>query len=350
VRILTGSKHRLGLGDLATITRWLRMNEDDYLLAPESGIDPAAMLAATSRADEIVGLSPPVRTALVAFAARYRRLVIAAQGVSLVELCRRVLDEIGAWRDVEAMGDAARMSARLNLYRFLDLTESWSPLEGRPSLTSFLDYLRTMEDEPSEELDTARLAGEDAVTLLTIHRAKGLEWPVVYVPGTCRNNFPSRVMGAYDNPHARAESVPYEFRLDREDLPTLEAAMSKEIQTDLLRERHERQEWRIAHVAATRARSALIVTGAWWYGNPEPTVKPTPPSPLFELVADHDATELVETCVDPPERPDTLGFRSERVDAPDPVFGAGGWPAALRASRSGCAEASIASAASYPNR
>ena len=82
------------------------------------------------------------------------------------------------------MLDGARLSVRLNLHRFLDLAEDWSPLEGRPSLAAFLDHLAIMAEGSTDELTPARLSGQNAVALLTVHRAKGLEWPVVILAGT----------------------------------------------------------------------------------------------------------------------------------------------------------------------
>ncbi len=344
-RILMGSRHRLGMFDLAVLGRWVRQahsgntgstnasdgggNDDGGGDDPGDGVSHS-LLEAIDHVDELEGLRPEARQALDTFMVRYRTLLVSAQGSSLVELCRRILDLTGSWRDVEAMSDARRLSARLNLYRFLDLAEQWSPLEGRPSLDSFLDYLWTMDSEPAEELDTARLAGADAVTLLTVHRAKGLEWPVVFLPGAYRGNFPSAVVGAFDNPFTKAESLPYDYRLDAEDLPAIDAAMTEAQVKDLLRERHESQEWRIAYVAATRAKRCLTVTGAHWYGYPEPTKRPAVPSALFELVAAHAGTEVVAESAAAPERPVTVGFRTDRSPAPDPVFGIAGWQRVLR--------------------
>ena len=101
-----------------------------------------------------------------------------------------ILEKTRAWTDAESMTDSARLSARLNLYRFLDLAESWSPLESPSTVEAFLDYLDAIAEEPSEEVDAAGLSGEDAVTLLTVHKAKGLEWPVVFIPAVYANNFP----------------------------------------------------------------------------------------------------------------------------------------------------------------
>ncbi len=118
------------------------------------------------------------------------KVLTESQGMSLVEICRLILDRTRAWQDIDALPDTARLTARLNLHRLLDLAEDWSPLAGRPSLTAFLDYLELMEGEPAEELDSAHLSGEDAVTLVTVHRAKGLEWDVVAVPAVVDKNFP----------------------------------------------------------------------------------------------------------------------------------------------------------------
>lgn len=325
-RLLMGSRHRLGMADLAVLSRWVA---DRRRLAPDEEHLQVSLLEAIDHLDGLDNLRPSAYKALTEFSRRHRSLLQAAQGVSLVELCRRILDAVGAWRDIEAMSDAGRLSARLNLYRFLDLAESWSPLEGRPSLASFLDYLRTMDDEPSEELDTARLAGADAVTLLTVHRSKGLEWPIVFIPATYQNNFPSGVTGAYDNPLARPESLPYELRMDRDDLPALTPEMDDRQQKSVLRERHDSQEWRIAYVAVTRAKQLLTVTGAHWVGSPEPRQKPVKPSPLFDLVRDHPGTRVEFESAAAPVRPDTLGFRADRISSPDPVFGQEGWQDAL---------------------
>ncbi len=118
------------------------------------------------------------------------------------------------------MEPSGRLSARLNLYRFLDLAEEWSPLGGRPSLPAFLAYLSLMQDDQTEELDTARLSGENAVALLTVHRAKGLEWDVVFIPAVYQGNFPASSRG-HDDPFKHPQMLPYELRLDHHTLPPI---------------------------------------------------------------------------------------------------------------------------------
>ena len=331
VRILTGSQFRLGLGDIAPLARWVRAHRPTPSPEgePEGPLPPAGLLEAVDHLEDIIGLRPEAIESLGEFRALFRDLIRAAQGESLVELTRLILDSTGAWQEVEAMADAHRLSARLNLYRFLDLAEEWSPLEGRPSLQAFLDHLTIMQDDQTEELDTARLSGEDAVALLTVHRAKGLEWPVVFIPALYENNFPSRA-GAYDDPYRFASLLPYSLLLDSSSLPPITPEMADDDRKDLLRVRHEAQEWRVAYVAVTRAKKCLHMSGAHWYGSPEPTKKPARPSPLFRLGCTHAGVDADERVGEPGERPDLLRYERAGVGAPDPVF-PGGWDEALRA-------------------
>ena len=222
------------------------------------------------------------------------------------------------------MEDHAALSARLNLYRFLDLTESWSPLEGRPSLGAFLGYLELLTDERVvDELDTATISSEEAVSLLTVHRAKGLEWEVVILPAVTRGTFPAYSQG-FDNPIEKAELVPYRLRIDADAISDLtDAATDKELKA-LLKERHQASEWRTAYVAVTRARHRLIVTGSFWAEGKNARKA----SDLWELSREFaDTEQVVEEAGDRPIPPADRG----RAAGPDPLFGDDGWEAALRA-------------------
>ena len=330
-RIIMGSRFRLGMGDLAHLVRWVTENERGDPDRIEHDQAPGrTLLEAIDHLDEVPGLRPAARDGLNRFASQYRRLLAAAQGVTLVELCRRILDLTGAWADLAAMSDTEQLTARLNLYRFLDLAEDWSPLEGRPSLAAFIEYLALMSEDQTEELDTARLSGENAVTLLTVHRAKGLEWEVVFVPACYDKNFPTQSQG-FDNPYGQRTSgkyLPYEFRIDRQWLPALFPGIEKKDADNLLREVHLRQEWRIAYVAATRAKQQLFISGAWWYGHPEPKARPSRPSELWNLVAAQDCVRVESEPGVEPIAPTLLRFEPD-PPAPDPVFPSG-WDAALR--------------------
>ena len=321
LRIVLGSHFQLGLGDLVPLARWTRDRDRASDAADHEDSPGFSLLEAVFEVAELD--RPGANTSLQRFATLYAGLVEDAQGVTLVELCRRILARLGVWIEIDTMEEAASRSARLNLYRFLDLAESWSPLEGRPSLTAFLEYLSTlMEESAAEELDLARVAQAEAVTLITAHRAKGLEWDVIYLPAVVKDTFPSRLR-AFDDPYSRPASLPFAARLDATSLPILDPVTDKSRRA-ALRPRHQDQEWRTAYVAATRARHRLVVTGAYWYGQK----KAKDPSELFELVAGLPNVVEYAGCDDAGDRPATAA-PSRTGPAPDPHFPQG-WAAALR--------------------
>lgn len=324
MRILLGSRFRLGMADIRPFAQWVRL---------ASSLHEPTILEAIDLLAELEGfaeLASDTQQSLREFREQYRSLLASAQGVSLVELVRRILDETGAWLEVEAMDDASRLSARLNLYRFLDLAEDWSPLEGRPSLGAFVDYLAAMIEDQTEEIDTARLSGEDAVSLVTIHRAKGLEWDTVFIPAMYHGNFPSFSRG-YEDPISKAQVLPYELRLDKATLPPMTAGVPDKERTGALKLRHQEQELRLAYVGITRARSRLLVTGAAWYGGPEPRKTAAKPSSLFTLIEGHSASDNLGHADDGP-RPDTLRIEPTS-GAPDPAF-PDWWDGAIRSTMS----------------
>ncbi len=320
VQVLFGSRYRLGFADIAPLSRWVFDAGTDI---DKEEVTPVSLLEAIESLDQIDGIRVEARKAMAHFLGVYREVLMESQGMSLVEICRLILDRTRAWQDIDALPATARLTARLNLHRLLDLAEDWSPLSGRPSLTAFLDYLDLMEGEPAEELDSAHLSGEDAVTLVTVHRAKGLEWDVVAVPAVFDQNFPTRAR-QFPNPGKFPEYLPVDFRIDTAFADTPE---DDDARTNYLRRRHDLQEWRTAYVAATRARSTLMVTGSYWYGLPEPSMSAKKPSALFDLVEQHPLTQSLGHEEQPP-RPALLRWAAEGV-TPDPHFDSG-WASAMR--------------------
>lgn len=320
--VLFGSRFRLGLADIAPLSRHAGAES----ASRESVEDPTpvTLLEAIEVATEIAGLRPEAIAALRRFNEIYRDVLTESQGLSLVETLRLILDRTRAWQDIEALPPNPRLTARLNVYRLLDLAEDWSPLQGRPSLGTFLDYLTMMEEEPAEELDSAHLSGEDAVTLVTVHRAKGLEWENVAIPALTKGSFPSS-SGQFPDPIRFAESLPPGLRIDSfmSDLPEDENKRK-----DFLRDRHSAQEWRTAYVALTRAKRRLFLTGAYWYGLPEPTKTPKKPSELFGIAESSDVSRSLGH-VEVTDRPSLLRAPVPTAN-PDPLF-ADGWASALRA-------------------
>jgi DNA helicase-2/ATP-dependent DNA helicase PcrA len=335
-RLLGGTRYRLGLGDIRHLSRFAYRPRDGKPRALLDGLDDKRFWE---------NLPDHLTDSYRRFDREYRHLLSFCQANAADEACRIIMQRTRAWADVESMSDSARLSARLNLYSFLDLAKNWMPLEGHSTIAGFLDYLDALLEEPAEEVDTARLSDEDAVALLTVHKAKGLEWPVVFIPAIYNGNFPSRVVNGYDNPFRKAETVPWDWRIDPPDHVPITTRVDAESLTAFLKDRddearraHFSQEWRIAYVAATRAKEELLLSGAHWYGHPEPTVKPQLPhqSEFFKAAwvttlksPPSDPDRALEEMFPSPDRPETFAVPVQAASSPDPLFGEGGWPAGI---------------------
>ena len=321
VRILLGSRYRLGFSDLAPLSRWAARHStrDDEIL-------DHTLVEALDHLDSIE-VDDETRARLTEFREIHRALLTKAQGANLIELTREILTVTGAWQEMDAMPYPSGLSARLNVHRFLDLVEDWSPLEGRPSLDAFLTYLELMSEDPVEELDTARVGTGNAVTLMTVHRAKGLEWAAVFVPALYHGNFPS--FGRILDPSLRPQTIPASLRLDPEAKKRLALDQDDSAREAWLRARHTDQEWRLSYVAATRAKSHLYLSGAQWYGGPEPNKRVSKPSALLEIARASPGVSIDHWTEETTDRPETLRFPPGQI-GPDLTFDTT-WDAALRA-------------------
>ena len=314
VRILLGSRFRLGLSDLAPLSRWVAEKSrrtDDRVLGH-------TLVEALEHLDAIE-VTEGTRDSLDEFRRLHRTLLTEAQGAGLSELARLILSRTGAWQEIDAMPAPLDLSARLNVHRFLDFTEHWNPLEGSSSLEAFLNQLELIRNDPVEELDTARIGGEEAVTLITVHRAKGLEWRAVFLPALYRGNFPASPRRLLD-PSRCDFTVPAHLRIDTEFRTRLDPSLDEKVRREWLRGRHYDQEWRLAYVAATRAKEYLYLSGAHWYGTPQTLKKPSAPSDLIELARHLNGAVIDRWIAEPPPRPETLQFPIPQV-GPDPVLG-----------------------------
>lgn len=149
--------------------------------ADRQGLTP---LAAASRAHGIPGLSKRAANALVRFAEWYDGFDLANAG-SVAGLLREIVDRTGyvvAWQGSNSEDDLQRLS---NVEEMLAVARRYDDEHpDEPSLEEFLESVSLANEVDS--LDAA--AGE--VTLMTLHAAKGLEFPVVYLVGVEHNLLP----------------------------------------------------------------------------------------------------------------------------------------------------------------
>jgi ATP-dependent helicase/nuclease subunit A len=149
-----------------------------------------------------------------------------------------------------------KMRVRANLTRLLDLALDAD--SGRfPSLIRFVERLETLTSEDTESLGAVEEG--DAVRLLTIHAAKGLESPVVFLADSARQMLSARERGAraiVDWPIAASRPTLFLLAGAKADADDITRAALKRQTSAALRE-----EANLLYVALTRAQQLLYVSG-----------------------------------------------------------------------------------------
>lgn len=354
VRLLTGDRFSLGAADLAVLAR--RASElslrrpggatgevtsvealEEMLDAIASGEETDAAGLADALADpgpreryspaglERIGDLAAIITGLRARAsAPPARLVAAAEQALGLDAEVRLRERIDGGE------------AREQLDEFQAVAAGFGPGRGS-GLDAFLAYL-----DLARTVDGGLSRGEVAATpgrvqILTVHRAKGLEWEIVAVPHVIEGVFPSE-RAPQTSIHA-ATQLPEELRGDREHegnpggvpVPRLDEVTDRKLLQDALDTHKKRvtrrsldEDRRLFYVAVTRSERTLLVSGSHWQDS---GAKPKGPSEFL--------TEALEAC----RGPEPVGVIDRVVETPSPANPAtetvveAEWPRQSRADR-----------------
>ena len=230
---------RKEIKDLLSYLRVIANSNDDISLqriinVPKRGIGPSSvekiqtyalqnnisMFDALAEVD-FIGLSKKVTQECISFYEMIQNLIKEQEFLEISEIVDEVLQKSG-FRDMLDREQSIESRSRLeNLDEFMSVPKDYeenTPLEEQ-SLINFLTDLSLVAD--IDEADT-----QNGVTLMTMHSAKGLEFPIVFIMGMEESLFP----------HIRA--------IKSEDDHEME------------------EERRICYVAITRAEELLYITNA----------------------------------------------------------------------------------------
>ena len=206
---------RKEIKDVIAYLRLIANPDDDLALkrvinVPARGIGPATLARleaahagslgrALGDPSCVASLSPAPRGKIEAFAKLLAALREAAGGLPPSEILRRVLEETGYLKELESDKSLETQMRVENLKELVTAVMEYEAETPEPSLTGFLDQVALVTD-----LEQAGTDGR-AVTLMTMHNAKGLEFPVVFVTGMEEGIFP----------HSRSSDSPQDLEEER---------------------------------------------------------------------------------------------------------------------------------------
>ncbi|PLR81301.1 DNA helicase PcrA [Bacillus canaveralius] len=170
---------------------------------------------------DLIGLSPKITKAAAEFRDLIENYTRQQEYLSVTELVEEILAKSG-YREMLQLEKSIEAQSRLeNLDEFMSVTKNFEETNEDKSLIAFLTDLALVADIDKLDDDGKKA---DAVVLMTLHSAKGLEFPVVFLIGLEEGVFP----------HSRS----------------------------LMEEAEMEEERRLAYVGITRAEQELFLTNA----------------------------------------------------------------------------------------
>ena len=172
-----------------------------------------------------------------------REYVALSRDRSTGEVLYQFLMRSGLLKRLTAAGTAAADTRVGNIARFFEIVHRFADVADRDRVPQFIQHLDLLMEGGDDPAAVEADQDADAVSVLTVHKAKGLEFPVVFLVGLVADRFPSR---------GRREPLPLPDALVRGILSGGDF--------------HLQEERRLFYVGMTRAQRELFLSSARDYG------------------------------------------------------------------------------------
>lgn len=174
LRIINEPKRGLGDTSMSRVTAF----------AAQCGMSVFDVISSPDALDSVDGLTGRAKNALTAFSTQVFDWLSAVEQEELPSLVEKVLDESGYIRELEKDNKPENQSRIENLKEFVGVAKDYVKSGEIPDLENFLSHISLISD--IDDADTS----DDRVTLMTLHSAKGLEFPIVFMAGMEEGLFP----------------------------------------------------------------------------------------------------------------------------------------------------------------
>lgn len=208
LRIINVPKRGIGATSMGRVT----MFASEHGMSLYSALREARMVTGLGKAVEKIGR---FISQMECF-----RAMAQSEEYSIQDLIEAILEETGYEEELKAEGEIEAETRMENIQELINKAAAYEEDSQHPSLDEFLEQVALVAD--IDNVDSS----EDRVTLMTLHSAKGLEFPKVYLAGMEDGLFPGMMAVSSDDP------------------------------TDMEEER------RLCYVGITRAKKELVITAA----------------------------------------------------------------------------------------
>ena len=180
--------------------------------------------------------------------------------LSLDELIWKIYNDTGYYDYVGLMTNGILRQA--NLKMLFERAKQYESISFK-GLFNFISYIEKIKTS-SKDMDSAKIIGEneDVIRIMSIHKSKGLEFPVVFISGTGKQfnmqDLNNKIL-LHPEIGIGVKYIDYNKQIEYDTLS--KQAMKERIKIETISE-----EMRILYVALTRAKEKLIITG---YSKPE---------------------------------------------------------------------------------
>ncbi len=205
MRIINVPKRGLGDATIGKLNEYANANQ-------------LSLFDVVSNPDMVPGITARVKRPLELFAEFVFKMMAYQNNMSVMNLIDHVMKESGYLAELEAEDKVENQTRIENLKELLSVAKDFAKSGEVDNLENFLSQVALVSDIDNADLE------DDRVTLMTLHSAKGLEFPIAFIAGMEEGLFP----------HART----------------------------LMNESEIEEERRICYVGITRARRKLYLTNA----------------------------------------------------------------------------------------